>query len=105
MGARDSALTKPRKPQQTAPTALIDKLRSGGPETFTGEELGRLLAAFEDVTQENLQLRRMNSGFAAGLYRKRLQLTHTDNQDGSVSFDLQPAPPDDEPPVAEPVMN
>ena len=47
----------------------------------------------------------MNSGFAAGLYRKRLQLTHTDNPDGSVSFDLQPAPPDDEPPVAEQVMN
>ena len=84
-----------RNKKQT--TTLIDKLRSGGPETFTGEELGRLLAAFENVTQENLQLRRMNSGFAAGLYRKRLQLVHEDHADGSVSFDLQPAPPDDAP--------
>ena len=120
------ALTKPRKPkrrpgrkgdsvskehaipQDLAQIAtLIDKLRSGGPETFTGEELGRLLAAFEDVTQENLQLRRMNSGaLMAALYRKRLQLVPTmDHDDGSVSFDLQPAPPDDEPPVSEPVMN
>ena len=104
MGARDSALTKPRKPQQTAPTALIDKLRSGGPETFTGEELGRLLAAFEDVTQENLQCRRALYGIAEALKRHNLQVTETTNPDGSVSFDLQPAPPDDEP-VAEPVMN
>ena len=39
---------KPRKPKRTAKTSLIDKLSSGGTETFTGEELGRLLAAFED---------------------------------------------------------
>ena len=78
--------------------ALIDKLRSGGPETFTGEELGRLLAAFEDVT-------RMVQGVAAELTRHNLQMVPTPNPDGSVSFDLQPAPPDDEPPVAEQVMN
>ena len=47
----------------------------------------------------------MNSGFMAALYRKRLQLVHEEHDDGSVSFDLQPAPPDDEPPVTEPVMN
>ena len=77
--------------------SLLDKLRGEGPVTFTGEERARLLAAFEDQTQENLQLRRMNSGFAAGLYRKRLQLTCEEHDDGSVSFDLQPAPPDDAP--------
>ena len=94
---------KPRKPKQTTKT-LIDKLRSGGPETFTKGELGELLAAFEDVTQENLKLTRMVDGFAAGLYRKRLQLVHEEHDDGSVSFDLQPAPPDTEPDT-EPVMN
>ena len=84
-------------PQAPAQASLIDKLRGKGPTTFTGEELGRLHGAFEDITQEILQLRRLNSGFAEALYRKRLQLTHTDNPDGSVSFDLQPAPPDDAP--------
>ena len=87
---------KPRKPKQTEKT-LLDKLRSGGPETFTPEELQQLHGAFEDITQENLKLRRMTSGFAAGLFRKRLQLTCEEHDDGSVSFDLQPAPPDDEP--------
>ena len=87
----------PQDPAQIA-TQLIDKLRSGGPETFTGEELGRLLAAFEDVT-------RMVQGMAAELTRHNLQMVPTTNPDGSVSFDLQPAPPDDEPPFAEHVMN
>ena len=49
---------------------LIDKLRSGGPETFTGEELGRLLAAFEDVT-------RMVQGMAVELTRHNLQMVPT----------------------------
>ena len=31
------------------------------------------------------------------IYRKRLQVIHEEHDDGSVSFDLQPAPPDDEP--------
>ena len=35
-------------PQDPAQASLIDKLRGGGPVTFTGEELGRLLAAFKD---------------------------------------------------------
>ena len=96
---------KPRKPKRTAKTSLIDKLSSGGTETFTGEELGRLLAAFEDQAQENLQCRRAMHGIAEALKRHNLQVTHTDNPDGSVSFVLQPAPPDDEPTVAEQVMN
>ena len=96
----DSVSKEHAIPQDLAQIAtLIDKLRSGGPETFTGEELGRLLAAFEDVT-------RMLHGMAAELSRHNLQMVPTMNHDdGSVSFDLQPSPPDDEPPVAEPVMN
>ena len=53
-------------PQAPAQASLIDKLRGKGPTTFTGEELGRLHGAFEDITQEILQLRRLNSGFAEG---------------------------------------
>ena len=84
---------KPRKPQQTTKT-VIDKLRGRGPETFTGEERARLLAAFEDQTQENLQCRRALYGIAEALKRHNIQVTNTTNPDGSVSFDLQPAPPD-----------
>ena len=42
---------KPRADRGKGPTSLIDKLRGGkggGPVTFTGEEVGRLLAEFED---------------------------------------------------------
>ena len=97
---------KPKQTEKTAQASLIDKLRGGegGPVTFTGEERARLLAAFEDQTQENLQLRRLNSAMGAAIYRKRLQVIHEEHDDGSVSFDLQPAPPDDKP-VTELVMN
>ena len=87
---------KTRKPKQTTKT-LIDKLRSGWPEAFTPEELKQIHGAFEDITQENLQLRRLNSAMGLAIYRKRLQVIHEEHDDGSVSFDLQPAPPNDEP--------
>ena len=99
MGA--GALMKPRKPQQTADTELVAKLRGEGegPVVFTRGEVKQLLAAFDDLTG-------MVQGVAAELSRHNLQMVPTMNHDdGSVSFDLQPAPPDDEPPVAEPVMN
>ena len=84
---------KPRKPQQTTKT-LIDKLRSDGPVVLTREELRRLQTSFEDVTQTNLKLDRMVRGMAAAIYRKRLKVTCSTHDDGTVSFDLQPAPPD-----------
>ena len=83
---------------------LIEKLRSDGPETFAGEELRQLQAAFENIGQENLQLRRLNSAMGLAIYRKRLQLVHEEHADGSVSFDLIPHVPDVDP-VIEPVMN
>ena len=36
----------------------------------------------------------LNTAMAAGLHRKRLMVTHEEHDDGTVSFDLQPAPPD-----------
>ena len=90
------------KPKKTVPASLIDKLRGGkgGPVTLTGEEWARLLAAFEDQTQENLQCRRALYGIAEAHKRHNLKVTHIEHDDGSVSFDLQSAPPD-----YEPVMN
>ena len=94
-------------PQQTAQASLIDKLRGGegGPVTFTGEEVGRLLAEFEDRTQENLQCRRALYGIAEAHKRHNLQVTDMTNPDGSKGFDLELVPPDDKPMVAEPVIN
>ena len=93
MGARrDGALMKPK---QTEPTSLIDKLRGGkgGPVTFTGEEVGRLLAEFEGRTQENMQCRRALYGIAEAHKRHNLQVTDTTNPDGSKGFDLEHVPP------------
>ena len=82
--------------KQTA--TLVDKLLAKkGPAAFTKGELAQLRAAFEDVSTTNLRLTGMVRGMAAALYRKRLQVVHHEHDDGSVSFDLQPAPPDDEP--------
>ena len=88
------------KPKQTAQTSLIDKLCSGGPEAFTKGEIGELLAAFENVTQENLQLQRAMYGISEALTRHNLQVNHTTNPDGSMGFDLENVPdtePDTEP--------
>ena len=91
---------KPKQTEKTAQASLIDKLRGGGPVTFTGEERARLLAAFEDQTQENLQLRRAMYGISEALTRHNLQVTDTINPDGSKGFDLENVPdtePDTEP--------
>ena len=84
--------------KQTAKTTLVDKLLGKkGPVVLTTAELRQLRKAFEDIGQTNLRLTGMVRGMAAALYRKRLQVVHYEHADGSVSFDLQPAPPDDEP--------
>lgn len=80
------------KPKQTAQTALIDKLRSGGPEAFTRVELQQIYGTFEDITQENLQLRRAMYGISEALTRHNLQVNHTTNPDGSMGFDLENVP-------------
>ena len=80
-------------------TTLVDKLCGDGeePVVLTKGDLAQLRAAFEDVSTTNLKLTGMVRGMAAALYRKRLQVVHHEHDDGSVSFDLQPAPPDDAP--------
>ena len=88
-----------REPKQTATTtALIDKLLAKkGPVTLTRGEVERLQAAFLDLGQEILQNRRLMSAIAEALKRYNLQVTHTENPDGSVSYDLELVP------VTEPV--
>ena len=41
------------------------------------------------------ELQGLNTAMAAALYRKRLMVVHEEHEDSwTVSFDLQPAPPD-----------
>ena len=83
---------------------LVAKLleKGPGPVTLTRDEVARLQAAFLDIGQENLQHRRMMSAIAEALQRHNLQVTHTENPDGSVSYDLEnvPSPPVDDAPVS-----
>ena len=84
---------KPRKPKRTAKTTLVDKLLGKkGPVTLTRGEVERLQTAFLDIGQENLQNRRLMSAIAEALQRHNLQVTHTNNPDGSVGFDLELVP-------------
>ena len=96
-----------KKSQTGAGEMLVDKLRGGkeGPVVFTREEVVRLQVGFEEIVQENLQCQRALYGIAEAHKRHNLQVTHTDNPDGSKGFDLEHVPPEDKPPVTEPVMN
>ena len=61
-----------RKKKQT--TTLVDKLLGKkGPVVLTRAELQQLQAAFLDLGQSNLQLRRAMSGIAEALTRHNLQ--------------------------------
>ena len=76
--------------KQTATASLIDKLPAKkGPVALTRGEAERLHAAFLDIGQENLQLRRGMYAVADALQRHNLQVTETANPDGSVGFDLE----------------
>ena len=87
MGARDGALMKPKQTAKT--TTLVDKMSHEGPVTLTVSEKRQLQKAFSDLTQANLGLTRMVNGLAEALNRHNLQVTPTENQDGSIGFDLQ----------------
>ena len=86
------------QPQQAA-EILVEKLRGEGegPVVFDREEVVRLQVGFEEIVQANLQYRRALHCVAEALKRHNLQVTHTDNPDGSKGFDLQPATADDAP--------
>ena len=90
---------KPRDPQQTEKTSLIDKMSHEGPVTLSKSEKRQLQKAFSDLTQANLELRRLNSAMGLAIYRKRLQVTHEEHSDGSVSFDLVPDTEPDTKPI------
>ena len=82
-------------------SSMAAKLKGDGPITLTTDESNELRdslrAVFkrDDVLQGRVtELQGLNTMMALGLYRKRLQVVHYEHDDGTVSFDLQPAPPD-----------
>ena len=81
------------KPKQTAKTTtLADKLAAGAPVTLSTLELWELQTAISRLQNNNQGLTRMVTGLAEALDRHNLQVTPTENQDGSIGYDLQLMP-------------
>ena len=74
---------------------MAKKLEGDGPIDLTKAEATELRCALRAVFKKrDNQLQGLNTMMALALYRKRLQVVHRDHDDGSISFDLEPAPPD-----------
>ena len=89
--------TKPK----TSRSTMAAKLKGDGPITLTTDEADELRASLralfkrDDVLQGRVtELQGLNTAMALALYRKRLQVIHHEHKDGTISFDLEPAPPD-----------
>ena len=77
--------------------SMAKAIEGDGPIALTTREADALRSAITMMLKELTELRGLNTAMALGLYRKRLQVVHHEHDDGTVSFDLQPAPPDDAP--------
>ena len=82
-------------------STMAAKLKGSGPITLTKAEANELRDTVRTVLQRDdvlqgrvTELQGLNTMMALGLYRKRLQVIHHEHDDGTVSFDLQPAPLD-----------
>ena len=82
-------------------SSMAAKLKGDGPITLTTDESNELRdslrAVFkrDDVLQGQVtELTGLSNMMALALYRKRLQVVHHEHEDGTISFDLEPAPPD-----------
>ena len=93
------------KPKTTA-LSMAAKLEGDGPITLTTAEANELRDTLQGLFEwddqllgQITQLQELNTMMALGLYRKRLQVVHHEHSDGTISFDLQPTPPepDDKP--------
>ena len=85
---------------ETTESSMAGKLRGNGPITLTKGESNELrdtiLAVFKRDNQlqgQVTELQGLNTMMSLALYRKRLQVVHREHEDGTISFDLQNAPP------------
>ena len=75
-------------------SSMAAKLKGDGPLELTEDEANELRDTLRAVFKRDNQLQGLNTMMSLALYRKRLQVVHRDHDDGSISFDLEPAPPD-----------
>ena len=82
-------------------SSMAVKLKGDGPITLTTDEANELRDTIRAVFKRDAgllgqvtELQGLNTMMALGLYRKRLQVVHREHEDGTISFDLEPAPPD-----------
>ena len=73
---------------------MAAKVTGNGPMALTTAEANALRAVIKNLLGQVTELQGLNTAMAAALYRKRLMVVHEEHEDGTVSFDLQPAPPD-----------
>ena len=86
----DTPTTAPRPESVT----MAAKVTGEGPINLTTAEANALRGMVRQLLGQVTELQGLNTMMALGLYRQRLQVIHHEHEDGTVSFDLQPAPPD-----------
>ena len=83
---------------QTAPRAqsvtMAAKVTGEGPMVLTTAEANALRAVVKKLLGDLSLAQGVNTAMLLALYRKRLQVVHHEHEDGTISYDLQPAPPD-----------
>ena len=98
-------MTDHRTPDERSMNDKIIRIMKGDAEgdglTLTPEETTAFKLMMASMHQRQVDTdgqlalaQTCNCAMALALYRKRLQVIHHDHDDGTVSFDLQPAPPD-----------
>ena len=83
--------------------SMAAKVTGEGKIKLTTAEANALRAMVRQLLGQVTELQGLNSAMALALYRKRLQVVHREHDDGTISFDLENAPPDPASDVAETV--
>ena len=73
---------------------MAAKVTGEGPLHLDADEADALRAVVKKLLGQVTELQGLNIAMVAGLFRRRLQVIHEEHADGTISFDLAPAPPD-----------
>ena len=83
----DTPTTEPRPA-----ASMAAQVTGEGPMALTTPEANALRAVIKKLLGQVTELQRLNSMMAHALAGKRLQVVHQEHEDGTISFDLEPAP-------------
>lgn len=81
---------KPTTEQRPA-VKMAKQIMGEGPMALTTAEANALRAMVKKLLGQVTELQGLNSMMALALYLKRLQVVHEEHEDGTISFDLEPA--------------